>query len=292
MTVCVAAKTTGGVIFAASDRMMTAGDVQFEAGAPKVTAFTNSIAVLTAGDASLNAEILARMRRDLQEYLSHSREILLPVGEAASWYVRAFARIKSQRAEARLLLPLGHDRDTLLGGDSGFPLEFIKSVAEDLQAFPMPVVEAIVTGIDDTGAHIFAVCQDEVRCEDTLGFAAIGSGAGHAEGHFMAWPKEMRWFEDEGQTLLMTFLAKKRAEVAPGVGRDTDLITIGPKPYSLDTVIKEAVDELPNCYGELRQREVQAAFAAAVRMKVFSDQIAARRDASKTEGAEQEEVSD
>ncbi|WP_421938062.1 hypothetical protein [Phenylobacterium sp.] len=290
MTVCVAAKTTGGVIFAASDRMMTAGDVQFEAGAQKVTAFTNSIAVLTAGDASLNAEILARMRRELQDYLSHSRDVLLPVSEAATWYVRAFARIKSQRAEARLLLPLGHDRDTLLGGGSGLPIEFIKSLAEDMQAFPMPVVEAIVTGIDDTGAHIFAVCQDEIRCEDTLGFAAIGSGAGHAEGHFMSWPKLLRWFEDEGQTLLMTYLAKKRAEVAPGVGGDTDLITIGPEPFTLNSVLSEAIDELQRCYSDLDKLEIQASLTAALRMKDFSERLAESR-AEKDDGTEQEEIS-
>jgi hypothetical protein len=63
LTVCIAAICEGGIVLGACDKMMTAGDVEFEPQAPtgrsmKVFPITNSIAVMTAGDSGLQSEIV------------------------------------------------------------------------------------------------------------------------------------------------------------------------------------------------------------------------------------------
>jgi hypothetical protein len=79
MTVCIAARakmipkagdTVGqpvDVIVAAADRMLTAGDVQFEPSAgTKIFTLSSSIFMMTAGDAALQAEITGWFLEKLQ----------------------------------------------------------------------------------------------------------------------------------------------------------------------------------------------------------------------------------
>ena len=40
-------------------------------------------------------------------------------------------------------------------------------------------------------------------------------------------------------TLVTTYIAKRRAEVAPGVSADTDIILLGPQPGTLNTIKEE-----------------------------------------------------
>jgi hypothetical protein len=58
MTVCVAAMCDGYTILGASDRMLTAGDVQFEPQQSKLWAITSSIVAMVAGDSAFQTEIL------------------------------------------------------------------------------------------------------------------------------------------------------------------------------------------------------------------------------------------
>jgi hypothetical protein len=68
VTVCVAAMgqfpldaqlTLGPLVVGASDRMITAGDVQFEPQQTKIAQLTSSLALMVAGDTDLQTEIIA-----------------------------------------------------------------------------------------------------------------------------------------------------------------------------------------------------------------------------------------
>lgn len=65
MTVCVAAICGSGTVFGASDRTLTAGDVQFEPTQSKVSQLTSSIAAILAGDSSLQGEVIQSVYRVL-----------------------------------------------------------------------------------------------------------------------------------------------------------------------------------------------------------------------------------
>ena len=62
MTVCIAAICNNSVIFGASDRMLTAGDIQFEPQLQKNYLLTSKIVIQVAGDASVQAEVVQLVR--------------------------------------------------------------------------------------------------------------------------------------------------------------------------------------------------------------------------------------
>lgn len=278
MTVCVAAMSQG-VIFAASDRLITAGDIEFEANESKITTLTNSIVIMVAGDTGIGAEIISRMRIDIQAYIGVSPEIPLAVADAVRLYQRYYGEVKSERAEAELLFPIGQSRSTL----TELRPEVVELLSGQMQRYEMRRVEVIIAGVDATGPHLYKVWDGDVRCEDIFGFVAIGEGANHAESQFMKWP--LLWNTDPGQTLFMTFLAKKRGELAPGVGKSTDMITIGPQLYSLDLVLVEARLLLEKLYATVQKDEERYARKASNQMRKFTDALTARNAGPTTQEA-------
>jgi 20S proteasome alpha/beta subunit len=61
MTICVACIYNNNAILGASDRMLTATDIQFEPPTRKIRQITNSIALMIAGDTNLHTEIFNRL---------------------------------------------------------------------------------------------------------------------------------------------------------------------------------------------------------------------------------------
>ena len=85
--------------------------------------------------------------------------------------------------------------------------------------------EAIIAGVDHTGAHIFKIIDPGVAVSfDTPCFAAIGTGRPHAESHFMTSGFNKRF--SLAQTVYAVFSAKMKAEIAAGVGSKTDLMVL------------------------------------------------------------------
>ncbi len=104
--------------------------------------------------------------------------------------------------------------------------ELVRQLATELINFVPPRVATIFAGIDAFGAHIYSAQNGDVTCQDGVGFAAIGAGYWHADSQFMfAGHTRTRPMPE---TLLLSYSAKKRAEVAPGVGEGTDMFFIGP----------------------------------------------------------------
>lgn len=133
--------------------------------------------------------------------------------------------IKSKHAEIRALGPLSLTMDSFIKRQKEMTPEIVKDLTSAIVNFDMPEIEAIVTGIDGTGTHIYVVTNSGVECRDAIGFAAIGIAYWHANSQFMfAGHNRMRPLPE---TLLLTYAAKKRAEVAPGVGSGTDMFTTG-----------------------------------------------------------------
>jgi hypothetical protein len=110
-------------------------------------------------------------------------------------------------------------------------------------------VEAMILGCDelDAGAVMYRVdSSGRVRNHSDIGFLSIGEGGVHSSAHFM--------FESYSHTntyfraLYQTFKAKKRAEVAPGVGELTDMFLItnnGAAP-----IARELIDALEKIHRE------------------------------------------
>src|SRR5262249_18137530 len=108
MTVCIAARSVG-MILVASDRMLTAGDIQFEPPVPKLHLLTPSIVVMFSGDANLHSEILQDLIRDVEQQIKDKPDDWIKVKDVANLYLHYRNAAKRSRAAAAVLAPLGLD---------------------------------------------------------------------------------------------------------------------------------------------------------------------------------------
>jgi hypothetical protein len=216
--------------------MMTAGDIEFEPTdeplplPTKIHGVTNSIAIMTAGDAGLQTEIIQILRAFTHDRIQKDPSTWILVKEVVDMYVHVYTALRRGRAQSAVLAPLGLDENSFIAKQKDMSKDFIEKIAKELLQFDMPSIATIITGIDTIGPHIYSINNDygpcRISCLDTIGFAAVGIGARHAESQFMLAGHNPYCFLPE--TLLLTYSAKKRSEVAPGVGKATDMFTIGP----------------------------------------------------------------
>ena len=74
-------------------------------------------------------------------------------------------------------------------------------------------------------------------------------------------------------TLFLTYLAKKRAEVAPGVGKETDMLMAGNKLGSLQNLVQPIVQQMDAIYKDYRNQEQQALATARLKATEWVDSL-------------------
>lgn len=261
MTVCIAAIYNNNAIFGASDRMVTGGygDITFEPPAPKIFSLTNSIAVLTAGNQSIQIQVYQDVSKTIGEKIISEPTKWIEVSFAAELYSKAFYKLRNKRVEERVLSNYGLTFDTFIARQKQMSEDFINMLSSKIQRCIKEIdsIETIITGIDDTGPHIFVVQDGEISCHDKLGFASIGIGGNHAISHFMFTAYSR--MAPETKALLTIHQAKKKAEVSPGVGKNTDMCVIGPLKGSLNMITKppfptDVVKDLDGFYEKYKKR--------------------------------------
>jgi hypothetical protein len=283
VTVCVAAMCGGNIIFGASDRMLTARDVEFEPPNAKIIGLTTSIAIMWAGDSGLQAEILASVISDVYDRIRAEPNNWWAVRDVAHLYRRYFNEARLRRSETTVLAPLGLDRSTYISEQRKLSPSLARSLADKLIYFDMPGVEAIFAGVDTTGpappnAHIYVARGAEITCHDMIGFAAIGVGMRHASSQMMFAGHTGN--AELPETLLLTYRAKKRAEVAPGVGEDTDMFAVGPGLGTYTTIDPPILRDIDQIYKRSVAVAAKGDERAKVHMKGFLDELAKRAAAS------------
>jgi hypothetical protein len=225
VTVCIGAlmhwhypdePTSGAAALALSDRMITAGDVEYEPFQQKVAFLAPGIVALVAGDFTVHSQAIKTTNEQLR-----NRTVIKPF-DVANIFGQAIQSVQRKMAEDRFLAPLGLNTDSFLAQQKDMSEPFIASVTAQLQDHDGADVEALIVGITRDEAHIYEVDRrGTVRCYDDVGFAAIGIGGWHARSRLMqyGYVNSLGY----GRALAATYAAKKAAEVAPGVGKFTDL---------------------------------------------------------------------
>lgn len=258
------------MLIGVSDRMLTAGDIQFEPETRKIWPLTSSIAVLLAGDAPLNMEVIQWVLLDVRNHITAQPNVWVPVNYVAESYQRRWREIVARQREHRILAPLGLTTQTWLTEQQRLAPTLVKDVATELLSFRPEPTEALIVGTDTGGQHIYMARNGDLTCQDGVGFAAIGSGSWHADSAFM--------FARHGPTgtqppaLFLTYAAKKRAEVAPGVGTDTDMFTIG-AVGTFGWVPPQMLTRLDGMYQAMRQAEDKAFKNARRRVNAYVEQL-------------------
>lgn len=285
LTICIAAIAQGNQIYAAADRMLSGGDIEFEPrfdslkeiarNSPplqsfntKIAPLTNSIVLMMAGVSALQSEITQFCHEEISKRMNANKDRWIKVFEAAEIYMECYAKAKKRRRDA-VYASFGLTEETYLEKHSEFAPKFLELVTESLSAFESNFVlnhevETIVTGVDDSpamhSAHIYTIRDgEEILSRDSVGFAAIGTGARHAKSQFMLGGHHK--FSTYQETVLLTYMAKKRSEIAPGVGEGTDMFNIGPNLGSLlwlDRIPSLEMEKFERIYRDMDKRQKKA----------------------------------
>lgn len=243
MTVCIAAICLAAeghpVIIGASDRKLTAGGVEFEPPTAKFYKFTPYIVAMTAGDADAQVEICDYV------YQAGPRN----VRETVRLYCEQLGAYNLRQAERIVLAPLGFTMKSFLAAQRRLSPEFVETVLYDMRRERVSV-ETIICGIDGDWPQLYRIeSNGRAHLYSSVGFAAIGDGGDHAESQFMFAKYAPNWILS--RAMMLTYYAKKRAEVAPGVGEETDMFFIAHAGHSqfyenvlqmLDTSYRERMD--------------------------------------------------
>jgi hypothetical protein len=229
--------------------MFTSGDIEFEAWQTKIYPFGPAKAfAMVSGDQSHHQAIATETHRMVTE------RGITEVKEVASLYAHNFATLRRKRAERLHLAPLGLDSESFIARQREINPRLILHLESRLQAAHLGVETIIVGAGSDERLHIYSVggfeqtadgLEQEVcheTCHDGAGFYAIGSGARQFETQLML--ARYSHFFPYHSALHLVYSAKKKAEVSPGVGRETDMFllmrtgTVAVPPETLEALEK------------------------------------------------------
>ncbi len=173
------------IVVCASDRMITAGDTEFEPTQPKMYQLTSSIVMLIAGDTLAQTEILQGARRRVTDRLRADSTTWISVREAADMVGSEIRTFWNEKALSIVLKPLGLDFPTFVQRQQEMRQEFYDRVMKGM-ANCRPEIETLVVGVDTIGSHIYEVDGwGDLFCRDAAAFGAIGAGRRHAESQFI-----------------------------------------------------------------------------------------------------------
>lgn len=221
MTICLAALCQDGEenrAVVATDRMVTLGGfIEFEHAIPKMAAASARAISMAAGDALIGTRIV----QEVAQAVTGTPTVLDIAQRLASQYEGT----RTARIEQQLLALRGLNWQSFYGGHASFNPQITMMLDQQMQGFNLGV-ELLLAGVDDSGAHIYSV-HNPGRPEylhDVIGYAAIGSGAIHAVQSMIGFGHAANGKYHE--TVFRVYASKRRAEVAPGVGLDTDMAVI------------------------------------------------------------------
>lgn len=191
----------------------------------------------------------------------------MTVKNIADLYANAYSQAKRRRGERQILAPLGLTSDAFLEKQGTLSEKFASDIVRELVNFPMPACAALIIGKDASAgyvrSHIFSVENGVLACHNEAGFAAIGVGMYQAMSSLMFAGHAAE--QDLDAVIYMTLAAKKRAEMSPGVGKETDIvaITIPDRTYVI--------------FADQRMEEIEGLYAAAEQEHSLINQEAIRR---------------
>lgn len=289
MTICVATlcgrtNATRPVIVGASDRLLSSPILQYQPNTKIYFHANRSLVFMIAGDPSLEVELIGALIQSANTWLEANPGQQWPLALAADAYRESYAEAKRKRAEAALLRPHGLDSASFLAASASMSQSLVRDIRFEIDHFPMDAVGTIIAGFDAAGTHLYVADGADVRCADADGFAAIGTGGVHAAselanaGHTVEAPLD--------HALISTYSAKKRAELAPTVGPETDMFVLGASAGSYAPIPPDAIKELDRIYRRWASSEDRARARATLNTRVFIERVLTPPTLSDTQAPE------
>lgn len=251
MTVCIAVSCEDGKhVVAAADRMFTVGpplNVEFEPPLSKIEPMGAACVAMGAGNGLFVSEIFQRAKAANQSVP------IATIPQIANSVKEEYAKYRDEKIEEQIIKPMlgpdflafrarGGTLPAYLQPQSGLYQQIVvQSNQFNLNA------ELIVTGIDNAGSHVYYVGHPGTMVPfNKIGYNAVGSGASHVAIKFALdclHPKTPL-----ADVLLAVYGAKKAAEVAPGVGQETEIKVLS--AGDIWTVPPDLMDVLKTVHNE------------------------------------------
>jgi hypothetical protein len=222
VTVCIAALCNDGnepraVI--AADRMVTLGGfIEFEHTVPKMAPASPYAIALVAGDSLIGT----RIAEDVARSLAQSNP---PVVDVARALANEYEGARRSQIEEQILRPRCLDLNAFYENHNALNGQIMAMLDNQMSQFNLGV-ELLLAGVDASGAHIHTIHNPggAERLHDVIGYAAIGMGTIHALQSMIGFRHSAA--ADYHETVFRVYASKCRSEVAPGVGKDTDMAVI------------------------------------------------------------------
>jgi len=225
MTICIAALYENGKgCVLASDQMTTARfpiGYEFENEEIKKIIKVRETTVsylLSAGDVLFANEVLEAVRKDVDEKGITATPVI------AELFRQHYQTVRKQHIIRHELEPRGLTLDLYYQAHQKLVQAVVMMIDNALKT-GNPRTELIVTGFGESGCSVFSIINPgDLFCHDAIGFVAVGSGGPHAVYSLIesGYKKSM----DAKTVYELVEKAKHRSEVAPGVGRGTEMVSI------------------------------------------------------------------
>jgi hypothetical protein len=225
MTICIAALYDNGKgCVLASDQMTTAHipmGYEFENDeVKKIVRVRETIDTyaLISGDVLFANEVLEATRRNIDA------QGITAIPAIVELFRSHYQTVRKQHVVRNELEARGLTLELYYQGQQRILPQIVQQIDNAFRNWN-PRVELIVAGLSESLCSIFSIMNPgDSTCHDPIGFAAVGSGAPHAMYSLIesGYKKSM----DEKTVHDLIEQAKIRSEVAPGVGKGTEIISI------------------------------------------------------------------
>lgn len=225
MTICIAALygDAEGCILC-SDQMTTARiPIAYEFESDEVSKIVKAGDKLTtyaliAGDVLFSYEVIQEARKNYESVG------ITAVSGLAESFRQSYQLIRRTRIIRSELEPRGLDIDSYYKNHQKLLQNVVITIDKIFKEANMGV-DLIIAGKEDSKCSIYTIANPgQIVCNDPIGYSAIGTGAPHAVYYLIesGYKKSL----DRESVEKLVIAAKKRAQVAPGIGIKTTTISI------------------------------------------------------------------
>jgi hypothetical protein len=169
------------------------------------------------------------------------------VADIAQALGQGFGAARGQKLEQQRLSLRGLTLQTFYANHTSLNQNIVALLDNQMSQYNLGL-ELLLAGVDPSGAHIYSVMHPgpPENLHDTIGYAAVGSGTIHALQSLIGFGHSAD--AEYHQTVFRVYAAKRRSEVAPGVGLDTDMAVISGSGIHWLTV--DELQQLSEIYDE------------------------------------------
>lgn len=242
---------------AISDRMVTAGDlsVAFEHDVPKTEHLFPNCVALTAGPALPHRDLFRKVSSEI-----HAKA-MPPISEIAEKVKEKYAEMRRSRVEDEHFKIRGFTVKDFYENQRRFDPDVVARLETAIEDYIFNL-HVMLLGVDPMGAHIYYIYPPgSGECFDTMGYCSMGTGDRHSDTTFVAYKYTPNFAFKKA--LYISYEAKKRAEIAAGVGKSTDIAIVDEN--GIVDVPENVIKELQNIYEKkielatLRNTEIEKA---------------------------------